>query len=58
MNQNRINDFTDIVICNGDNVTYGEIIIAFGEFMDNNRYSSNHKDKSRMQIQEIFICGR
>jgi hypothetical protein len=54
MNQNRINDFTDIVIGNGDNVTYGEIIIAFGEFMDNNRDSLNHKDKSRMQIQEIF----
>ncbi len=54
MNRNHSNDFTDIVISNGDNATYGEIVIAFGEFMDENKNFPNCSDNSGLQIQEIF----
>ena len=50
---NHTNNFADIVLSNGENATYGEITIAFEEFMDGNRHLPNDYDKI-MQLQELF----
>lgn len=53
---NHTHNFTDIVLSNGENATYGEITIAFEEFMDGNRHLPNDYDRI-MQLQELFYLN-